>query len=86
MLVNKLLSDMPKQIVLKAIEIEKEFVMELLLVALISMNVGLMCQYIKFVADCLLVALRCDKHYNTMNPFPWMELISLEGKTNFFKC
>jgi ribonucleotide reductase beta subunit family protein with ferritin-like domain len=86
MLVNKPSSDMPKQIILEAIEIEKEFVTESLPVALIGMNVGLMCQYIEFVADHLLVALGCDKHYNAMNPFPWMELMSLKGKTNFFKC
>jgi ribonucleotide reductase beta subunit family protein with ferritin-like domain len=86
MLMNKPSSDVPKQIVLKAVKIEKEFVMELLPVALIGMNAGLMCQYIKFVTNHLLVVLGCNKHYNAMNPFPWMELILLEGKTNFFKC
>lgn len=85
MLVNKPSTDVPKQIILEAVEIEKEFVTESLPVALIGMNADLMCQYIEFVADRLLAALGCDKHYNQTNPFPWMELISLEGKTNFFE-
>lgn len=54
-------------------------------VALIGMNSTLMCQYIEFVADRLLVALGNDKLYHTENPFDWMELISMEGKTNFFE-
>lgn len=49
------------------------------------MNADLMCQYIEFVADRLLVALDTKKVYNVENPFPWMELISLQGKTNFFE-
>ena len=49
------------------------------------MNAELMAQYIEFVADRLLVALGCDKLYNTINPFDWMETISLQGKTNFFE-
>ena len=49
------------------------------------MNSVTMKQYIQFVADRLLLALHCDKVYNTSNPFPWMELISLQGKTNFFE-
>jgi len=85
MLVNKPPQDVPKQIILEAVEIEKEFVTDSLPVALIGMNAELMCQYIEFVADRLLVALGCQKHYNSTNPFPWMELISLEGKTNFFE-
>jgi ribonucleotide reductase beta subunit family protein with ferritin-like domain len=85
MLVNKPSTDVPKQIILEAVEIEKEFVTESLPVALIGMNAELMCQYIEFVADRLLAALGCEKHYNKTNPFPWMELISLDGKTNFFE-
>jgi ribonucleotide reductase beta subunit family protein with ferritin-like domain len=81
MLTNKPSSDIPKQIVLEAVEIEKEFVTESLPVALIGMNATMMVQYIEFVADRLLVALGCEKHYNATNPFPWMELISLSGKT-----
>jgi ribonucleotide reductase beta subunit family protein with ferritin-like domain len=74
MLANKPSNDVPKQIILEAVEIEKEFVADSLPVALIGMNAGLMCQYIEFVADRLLVALGCGKHYNQTNPFPWMEL------------
>ncbi|AGO85886.1 hypothetical protein psal_cds_439 [Pandoravirus salinus] len=85
MLVDKPSSDVPRQIIIEAVEIEKEFVSESLPVALIGMNAALMCQYIEFVADRLLASLGCEKHYLTANPFPWMELISLEGKTNFFE-
>jgi ribonucleoside-diphosphate reductase subunit M2 len=49
------------------------------------MNAELMCQYIEFVADRLLVALGCPKHYNSTNPFDFMDMISLQGKTNFFE-
>jgi ribonucleoside-diphosphate reductase beta chain len=49
------------------------------------MNADLMCQYIEFVADRLLVALGCKKYYNSQNPFDFMEMISMEGKTNFFE-
>lgn len=80
---------MPKEtvtgIITDAVEIEKEFVTDALPVSLIGMNSDLMCQYIEFVADRLLVALNHDKVYNVENPFPWMDLISLEGKTNFFE-
>ena len=54
-------------------------------VALIGMNAKLMCQYIEFVADRLLVALGNDKVYNVTNPFDFMDMISLQGKTNFFE-
>ena len=72
-------------IITEAVEFEKEFVSDALPVSLIGMNADLMQQYIEFVADRLLVSLGQDKHYNTSNPFPWMELISLQGKTNFFE-
>lgn len=68
-----------------AVAIEKEFVTSSLPVDLIGMNARMMSQYIEFVADRLLVALGYPKLYNTKNPFDWMELISLEGKTNFFE-
>ena len=68
-----------------AVEIEKEFVSDAIPVNLIGMNAELMCQYIEFVADRLLSALGNDRVYNVENPFPWMELISLQGKTNFFE-
>ena len=64
---------------------EKEFVCEALSVDLIGMNSRMMSEYIEFVADRLLVALGAPKLYNTANPFDWMELISLQGKTNFFE-
>lgn len=72
-------------IITEAVEFEKDFVTDALPVSLIGMNADLMQQYIEFVADRLLVSLGQDKHYNTTNPFPWMELISLQGKTNFFE-
>ena len=68
-----------------AVEIEKEFICEALPCKLIGMNSKLMSQYIEFVADRLLVQLGYTKHYKTANPFDFMEMISLEGKTNFFE-
>ena len=82
---NKLSVDTVTTIIRDAVEIEKEFVTESLPVNLIGMNADLMCQYIEFVADRLLGALRCPKIFNVENPFPWMDIISLQGKTNFFE-
>lgn len=73
------------EIIIDAVACEKEFVTEALPVALIGMNNALMAQYIEFCADRLLVALGYDKHFGAKNPFDWMELISLQGKTNFFE-
>ncbi len=84
-LVNQLGSQKVTQIITDAVEIEKQFVTDALPVKLIGMNADLMCQYIEFVADRLLVSLGCSKHYNTSNPFDFMELISLQNKTNFFE-
>ncbi|RMF04189.1 MAG: ribonucleoside-diphosphate reductase [Bacteroidetes bacterium] len=84
-LVNKLPDEKVRSIITDAVEIEKEFVSDALPVNLIGMNANLMCQYIEFVADRLLVALNLEKEYKVENPFPWMDLISLEGKTNFFE-
>jgi ribonucleoside-diphosphate reductase beta chain len=67
------------------VEIEKEFVTDALPVNLIGMNAKLMQQYIEFVADRLLVELGNEKIYNATNPFDFMEMISLQGKTNFFE-
>ena len=72
-------------IVHEAVEIETQFVCEALPCALIGMNATLMSQYIKFVADRLLVALGYERKYNVENPFDWMEFISLQGKANFFE-
>ncbi len=84
-IIHKLSPETIKSIITNAVEIEKEFVSDALPVNLIGMNADLMCQYIEFVADRLLVALKQPKVYNVENPFPWMDLISLQGKTNFFE-
>ena len=74
-----------KQIITEAVAIEKEFITESLPCSLIGMNSNLMKQYIEFVADRLLQMLNIDKVYNSSNPFDWMEMISIQGKTNFFE-
>ena len=82
---NKLPESTVLELIKDAVEIEKEFVTEALPVKLIGMNADLMCQYIEFVADRLLQELGCPKVYNAKNPFDFMEMISLQGKTNFFE-
>ncbi|RXW21956.1 hypothetical protein EST38_g3894 [Candolleomyces aberdarensis] len=77
--------DVVKHIITEAVAIEQEFLTDALPVKLIGMNSDLMCQYIEFVADRLLVALGNDKVYSSTNPFDFMDLISLQGKTNFFE-
>jgi ribonucleoside-diphosphate reductase subunit M2 len=72
-------------IIKDAVKIEQEFLTDALPVRLIGMNCELMCQYIEFVADRLLVELGCPKQWQVENPFDFMEMISLEGKTNFFE-
>jgi ribonucleoside-diphosphate reductase subunit M2 len=62
-----------------------EFVVDALPVELIGMNSTMMCNYIKFCTDRLLVTLGCRRHYKTGNPYEWMEKISLQGKMNFIK-
>jgi ribonucleoside-diphosphate reductase beta chain len=84
-LVNKLPQEQVTEIIKDAVEIEKEFVTDALPVRLIGMNSELMCQYIEFVADRLLLELGCSKVWNSKNPFDFMDMISLEGKTNFFE-
>jgi len=84
-LVNKPSKERILEIVTNAVEIECEFLTEALPVRLIGMNCDMMVEYIKFVADRLLLELGCDKFYKTVNPFDFMENISLEGKTNFFE-
>ena len=84
-LVHGLPNDTVIEIIKDAVEIEKEFVTEALPVKLIGMNADLMCQYIEFVADRLLHELGCEKVFNSSNPFDFMEMISLQGKTNFFE-
>src|SRR3989338_210814 len=85
MLREKLAPERIYQRVGNAVEIEKEFVVDALPVDLIGMNSKMMCRYIEFVADRLLVALGYPKLYKAGNPFDFMELISLQGKTNFFE-
>ena len=82
---NRLPDESLQRVIREAVEIEKEFVSDALPVRLIGMNADLMCQYIEFVADRLLLALGSTKVYNATNPFDFMELISLQGKTNFFE-
>ena len=84
-LVNKLPVSRVEKIITGAVKIEKEFVVDALPVELIGMNSVMMCQYIEFCADRLMTELNCPKYYNTSNPFEWMEMISLQGKTNFFE-
>ncbi len=84
-LVNKLPQQQVIEIILDAVEIEKEFVTDALPVKLIGMNSDLMSQYIEFVADRLLVELNCPKQFNVTNPFDFMDMISIQGKTNFFE-
>ncbi|TYH64594.1 hypothetical protein ES332_D07G277500v1 [Gossypium tomentosum] len=85
LLQSKLSEERVKGIVRDAVDIEREFVCDALPCALVGMNGELMSQYIEFVADRLLGALGYGKMYNAANPFDWMELISLQGKTNFFE-
>ncbi|MEJ6680548.1 MAG: ribonucleotide-diphosphate reductase subunit beta [Flavobacteriales bacterium] len=82
---NKLDPENVKKIIVDAVDIEKDFVTDALPVRLIGMNSDLMTQYIEFVADRLLVELGCEKVYDATNPFDFMEMISLQGKTNFFE-
>lgn len=74
-----------QKIITEAVAIEKEFVCDALPVKLIGMNADMMSQYIEFVADRLLVELGCPKVYNVSNPFDFMDMINLQGKTNFFE-
>jgi ribonucleoside-diphosphate reductase beta chain len=85
MLENKLSQESVMAIIGDAVRIEKEFITEALPVDLIGMNAKLMQQYIEFVADRWLDQLGCPKLFNVVNPFDFMEMISLQGKTNFFE-
>ncbi|HCO82864.1 MULTISPECIES: ribonucleotide-diphosphate reductase subunit beta [Arenibacter] len=86
---NHLINKVPKaritEILVDALNIEREFITESLPASLIGMNSKLMTQYLEFVTDRLLVELECDKVYNSTNPFDFMDMISLQGKTNFFE-
>ena len=82
---NKVPKSRITEILVNALQIEREFITESLPVSLIGMNAVLMTQYLEFVTDRLLVEYGCEKVYNVTNPFDFMEMISLEGKTNFFE-
>ena len=86
---SKLVSWLPGlrivEIVSSAVAIKMEFVVDVLSVELIGMNSAMMCNYIKFCTDQILITLRYQCHYKVGNPFEWMEAISLQGKANFFK-
>ena len=84
-LINKPENDTLLEIIKSAVELEKEFVCHALPVDLIGMNKNTMSEYIEFVADHLICSLGLPRYYNTVNPFDWMEIISLQGKTNFFE-
>ncbi len=84
-LINPVPKERIREIIVDALNIEREFITESLPVSLIGMNAGLMTQYLEFVADRLLVELGCEREYNTANPFDFMDMISLQGKTNFFE-
>lgn len=85
MLTNKLSAETIYEIVKEAVEIEKQFINEAIPCAMIGMNATLMSKYIEYVADRLIVQLGYQKVYNSTNPFDFMQLISMEGKTNFFE-
>jgi ribonucleoside-diphosphate reductase beta chain len=85
MLKNRLRTQQIHAIIREAVDIETEFITKALPCALIGMNHVLMTQYIQFVADRIVDQLGYPKIYNAKNPFDWMELISLQGKTNFFE-
>jgi ribonucleotide reductase beta subunit family protein with ferritin-like domain len=82
---HKLSDETVHEIIGGAVAVEKEFICEALPCGLIGMNANQMIEYIQFVADRLLTTLGYPKLYNSTNPFDWMELISLQGKTNFFE-
>ena len=84
-IVNKVSEEKIREILLSALEIEKEFITESLPVRLIGMNADLMKQYLEFVTDRLLLDLGCSKEFNVQNPFDFMTNIALKGKTNFFE-
>ena len=84
-LVNKVPKARITEILTNALDIERKFITESLPASLIGMNANLMTQYLEFVTDRLLVELGCERVYNSSNPFDFMDMISLQGKTNFFE-
>ena len=84
-MINKVPKERIKEILLDALNIEREFITESLPVSLIGMNAKLMTQYLEFVTDRLLDQFGCEKEFNVSNPFDFMDMINLQGKTNFFE-
>jgi ribonucleoside-diphosphate reductase beta chain len=84
-IVNQVPKKRIKEILVDALNIEREFITESLPVSLIGMNAKLMTQYLEFVTDRLLVDFQCEKEFNVTNPFDFMDMINLQGKTNFFE-
>ena len=82
---NKVTEERIKEIIIEAVEIEKEFITDSLPVSLIGMNAKLMQQYIEYVADFWLTELGCPKVFGVENPFDFMEMLSLQNKSNFFE-
>lgn len=84
-IINKVSKERIREIIISALDIEREFITEALPVSLIGMNAKMMTQYLEFVTDRLLVDLGCEKVYDVKNPFSFMDMLGLEGKTNFFE-
>src|SRR6056300_524492 len=84
-LVNKVPKERIREIIIDALNIEREFITESLPISLIGMNAKLMTQYLEFVTDRLLDQFECEKEFNVTNPFDFMDMINLQGKTNFFE-
>jgi ribonucleoside-diphosphate reductase beta chain len=84
-LINKVPKERIREILVDALTIERRFITESLPASLIGMNAKLMTQYLEFVTDRLLVELECEREFNVSNPFDFMDMISLQGKTNFFE-
>jgi ribonucleoside-diphosphate reductase beta chain len=84
-IINKVPKERIKEILIDALNIEREFITESLPVSLIGMNAKLMTQYLEFVTDRLLDQFGCEKVFNVSNPFDFMDMINLQGKTNFFE-
>ena len=84
-IINKVPKERIREILIDALNIEREFITESLPVSLIGMNSKLMTQYLEFVTDRLLDQFECEKEFNVTNPFDFMDMINLQGKTNFFE-
>ena len=84
-IINKVPKERIREILIDALNIEREFITESLPVSLIGMNAKLMTQYLEFVTDRLLDQFECEKEFNVTNPFDFMDMINLQGKTNFFE-